>query len=129
MAWRPREWAVLATVVGMSATIGACDSGGSATKLGTLIVTAPPCPGLAGVYQGPTKLIVSGSGSVHWSKVLDGPAVAINTKHEQPLSAYTVVMALPAGRYSLRDVGGVTHAAVTVRANGTSTIDLGSSCS
>lgn len=128
MAWKRRGWAGLAAVVGVSATIEACGSAGSAAGLGTLIVTAPPCPGPAGVYQGRTTLIVSGNG-VHWSKVLDGPAVVISSKHEQPSSAYTVVMALPAGRYSLQDVGGVTHAAATVRANGTRTIDLGSSCS
>lgn len=119
---------MVAAAVGMSVTIGACGSGDSATKLGTLIVTAPPCPGPAGVYRGPTRLIVSGNG-VHWSKVLDGAAVVISTKHEKPSSACTVVMALPVGPYSLRDVGGVTHAAVTVRARSTRTIDLGSSCS
>ncbi|MHB1928118.1 MAG: hypothetical protein ACYDEN_08240 [Acidimicrobiales bacterium] len=109
-------------------TVGACGSGSSTTKLGTLIVTAPPCPGPAGIYEGRTKLVVSGNG-VHWTKTLDGPPVVITSGTTKPAPSYTVTMALPAGGYSLKDVEGGTRATVTVRANTTQNFDLGSSCS
>lgn len=134
MASRQR-WAVLAAAVSTSVAFGACGGAGLATtktanggRLGTMIVTAPPCPGPAGIYQGRTKLIISGEG-VHWSKTLDGRPVVITSSRTKPAPAYTVKVSLPAGRYSLQDTDGVTHATVTVRADDTKTIDLGSSCS
>jgi hypothetical protein len=76
-------------------------------------VTVPPCPRLAGIYHGRTKLVILEEG-VHWSKILDGRPVVIMSSETKLAPTYTVKVSLPAECYSLHDTDGVTHAAVDV---------------